>query len=196
ERFLDLLTNYKLKLQDAYDRNLMNDTDIVRELREYRGSLSSTYILDKEVTEPGLRQLYDRRKEEIRAAHILMRLGADDSHQDTLTAFTKATDVIRRLKAGEGFDSLCQLFSDDPGSKSANGDLYFFTGGQMVTPFENAAYGMKVGETSTVPVRTAFGYHILRILDRGPARGSIKVSHIMTRFKSTPPDPADTTLAL
>jgi peptidyl-prolyl cis-trans isomerase SurA len=123
-------------------------------------------------------------------------VGADAAPEDTLAAFVKAADIIRRLKAGERFDSLSRQNSDDPASKNNGGDLYYFTGGQMVTPFENAAYAMKVGEVSALPVRSSFGYHIIKILDRGPARGSIKVRHIMARFKTMSPDSSDTAQAL
>src|ERR1700690_3984710 len=49
EHFLDLLTNYKLKLQDAYDHHLNDDTDIVSELKDYRASLATTFLIDKKI---------------------------------------------------------------------------------------------------------------------------------------------------
>ncbi len=196
ERFLDLLTNYKLKLQDAYDRNLINDSDIVQELREYRASLASTYLIEREITEPGVRQLYDRRMEEFRAQHILLKLNPDATPEDTTNAYVKAMDIILRAKAGENFDSLVILFSEDPSAKSNTGDLYYFTGGQMVGPFENAVFTMKKGEISSTPARSAFGYHIIKVNDRQPVRGTIRVSHIMTRFQVSATDSADTAAAL
>ncbi|MBI4811194.1 MAG: peptidylprolyl isomerase [Ignavibacteriales bacterium] len=195
ERFLDLLTNYKLKLQDAYDRNLINDTDIVSELREYRVSLATSFMTDREITIPGVKKLYDRRKEEIRAQHILLKVTPEAMPEETLKTYNKAMDLIRRAKVGENFDSLAIQNSDDPSAKFNAGDIYYFTGGQMVTPFENAAYGMKKGEISQTPVRSTFGYHIIRILDRQPVRGSIRVSHIMTRFQKSASDSADTAAA-
>ncbi|HZY09580.1 MAG TPA: peptidylprolyl isomerase, partial [Bacteroidota bacterium] len=132
ERFLDLLTNYKLKLQDAHDRNLLNDSDIVHELREYRSSLASTFMLEKELTEPGIQQLYERKKEEIRAQHILLSVKPDAPPEDTLTAYQKAMEIIHRVKSGEKFDTLVTKYSEDPGAKTNNGDIYYFTAGQMV----------------------------------------------------------------
>lgn len=194
--FLDLLADYKLKLQDAYDRGLRTDSEIVAELADYRASLATTFMIEKEITEPGIRQLYDRRKEEIRAKHILLRMNPDASPEETLKVFNRAMDLIRRLKAGESFDSLAMKNSEDPSVKSNRGDIYYFTGGQMVTQFENAAYDMKKGELSSRPARTPFGYHIIQIVDRQPVRGSIKVSHIMARFQSAAADSADTASAL
>jgi peptidyl-prolyl cis-trans isomerase SurA len=196
EHFLDLLMNYKLKLQDAYDRNLLHDSDIVTELKEYRSTLASTYLLDKEVTGPGVQQLYERKREEIRSKQILIRVAPDAPPADTQKAYDKAMDLIRRAKAGENFDSLAIHNSDDPTVKSNYGDIYYFTGGQMVAGFENAAYQMKTGEMTQKPARSPFGYHVIRIVDRKPVVGSIKVSHLMARFQSMSPDSGDTARAL
>jgi peptidyl-prolyl cis-trans isomerase SurA len=102
-------------------------------------------------------------------------------------------DIIRRAKAGESFDSLAIQNSDDPSVKSNAGDLYWFSGGMMVTPFENAAYAMKKGEISLTPARSTFGYHIIKITDRQPSRGSIKVSHLMARLTKPGEQSADKT---
>lgn len=195
-RFLDLLTNYKLKLEDARDRNLMNDSDIVAEMKEYRQTLASTYLVDKEITEPGIQRMYDRRREELRARHILFVVKPDAPPADTLKAYEKAMDLIKRLAAGESFDSLALKFSEDPSVKSNHGDVYYFSSGTMVASFENAAYAMKMGETSPVPVRSPFGYHILRLDDRHPSPGTIKVRHIMTLYRAQGAAAADTAGAL
>jgi len=196
EHFLDLLTNYKLKLLDAYDRNLQNDPEILQELRDYRSSLAATFLIDKEVTEPGIKVMFDRKHEDIRAQHILLSLKNSASPNDTLAAWTKAQDIIRQVRAGENFDSLALKYSNDPTVKSNRGDLYYFTGGQMAVAFENAVYSMKKGEIGSFPVRSSLGYHIIKILDRIPSRGSMKVSHIMARFKVSETDSTDNASAL
>jgi peptidyl-prolyl cis-trans isomerase SurA len=196
ERFLDLLTRYKLKLQDAADRDLANDPEVKSELRDYRASLATTYLIEKEITEPGIRRLYDRKREEIRGKHILVAVKPGAPPADTLKAYNKALELIAKLKAGADFDSLAMAESEDPTVKSNRGDLYFFTGGQMVMPFENGAYAMKVGEISTTPIRTSFGYHVLKITARQPVRGSIKVRHIMALVKQSAADTGDSVSAL
>jgi peptidyl-prolyl cis-trans isomerase SurA len=190
ERFLDLLTNYKLKLQDAEDRGLIHDADVQKELREYRTSLASTFLIDREITDPGMRKLYERRKEYLRAEHILIGVKADASPADTLAAYTKALEIMQRIMVGERFDSLARKYSEDPSVKTNNGDIYYFTAGQMVGPFEKAAFATPKGELVKTPIRSQFGYHIIRVLDREPTR-SIKVRHIMARFASASPDSAD-----
>jgi peptidyl-prolyl cis-trans isomerase SurA len=196
EHFLDLLTNYKLKIQYAADHNLMNDSDIVNEINDYRSSLASTFLIEREITDPALNEIYDRKKEELRAKHILLKVTPNATPEETLKIYTKAMDIIRRAKAGESFDSLAVHNSDDPSVKTTLGDLYWFSGGMMVAPFENAAYALKKGEICPVPARSSFGYHIIKIIDRQPSRGSVKVSHIMARFKKSAEDSADTLDAL
>jgi peptidyl-prolyl cis-trans isomerase SurA len=196
ERFLDLLTRYKLKLADAADRKLGEDPEVVKELRDYRASLATTWLIEKDITEPGIRLLYDRKTEEIRGRHILIAVKPEAPPADTLAAYQKAMDVIAKVRAGADFDSLTMAVSEDPTAKSNRGDLYFFTGGQMVMPFENAAFAMKAGEVSSVPVRTSFGYHVLKITARQPVRGSIRVRHIMSLSRKAATDTADTAGAL
>ena len=191
ERFLDILTNYKLKLLDAYDRNLINDPDIVLELQDYRMSLSSTYMLDRELTEPGVRQLYSRKREEIRSKHIFLSLRVESPPDETLKVYNKALDLIRRIRAGENMDTLAKRESGDPSAQTMGADNYYFTASQMTTPYEDAAYSMHTGELTSVPVRSQFGYYIIKIEDRKPVLGKIKVRHLMTTFKSMTPDSAD-----
>jgi len=74
EKFLDLLINYRLKVQEARDRGYADSADIRQEMKSYRKSLAMSFILDKEVTEPALKEMYDRRKTELRASHILVPL--------------------------------------------------------------------------------------------------------------------------
>ncbi|MBI1803388.1 MAG: peptidylprolyl isomerase [Ignavibacteriae bacterium] len=195
EHFLDLLTNYKLKLQDAYDNSLLDDPEIRKELAEYRSSLASTFMLEREITEPGIKQLYERRKVNIHAGHILLSVKPDASPEDTLKAYTKARDLIQRAKSGESFDSLAIQYSEDPSVKSNHGDLYYFSSGVWVKPFEDGAYALKKGEISPLPVRSVFGYHIIKVLDIEPSR-SLRVRHIMARFQSMNPDSADSAGAL
>jgi peptidyl-prolyl cis-trans isomerase SurA len=86
--------------------------------------------------------------------------------------------------------------SEDPSAKFNKGDLYYFTGGQMTPPFENVAYSLKPGEIAPAPVRSGFGYHIIKVTNRQPSRGKIKAGHIMARFQTSAADSADTTNAL
>lgn len=189
ERFLDLLTNYKLKLLDAYDRNLHNDPEIREELREYRTSLAGTFIIDREITAQGVKRMYEQKQEEILSSYILVAVRPGATPEDTLKAMAKVTDALTRARAGENFDSLIVAFSDDPQMKAYGN--YYFTAGQLPSVYENAAYAMAKGEISAVPVRTPSGYVIIKVLDRKPNPGWRKVRHMMARFSSPMPDSAD-----
>ncbi|MFP4527144.1 MAG: peptidylprolyl isomerase [Candidatus Kapaibacterium sp.] len=96
----------------------------------------------------------------VKASHILIRFGND---KDSALAVTK--DVLRKAKAGEDFATLASEYSQDPGSAARGGDLGWFSEGEMVQPFNDAAFAAKPGEI-TGPVETQFGYHIIKVENR------------------------------
>src|SRR3970282_697291 len=97
--------------------------------------------MENKITRPWIDTLYQRRLEEVRARHILISVGENASAQDTLKAYEQATDIIKKLKSGEGFGELAQAYSADTTSgKLRWGDLYYFTTGMMVAPFEDKCY--------------------------------------------------------
>jgi peptidyl-prolyl cis-trans isomerase SurA len=190
EKFLDLMTRFKLKLADAYRNGLDRNPEVIKEINQYKGSLAASFLTEREVTAPGTRQMFDRRQEEIRGMHILFKLPTTES--ESTEVYQRIDEVMARLNAGEDFSKLAVEFSTDPTVQQNKGDLYYFTAGQMVTPFEDAAYAMKVGELSTMPVRSQYGLHIVKITDRKPAAGERRCSHIMIRFERPDPPPEDT----
>lgn len=116
-----------------------------------------------------LSRAVDRRfGERVRARHILVRVPADASKADKDAALAKIKDVQKRLKKGEDFTDLAKKFSDDPGSKERGGELPPFTRGEMVPPFEKAAFSLGVGDTSDI-VQSDFGYHVIRVMEKKAA---------------------------
>jgi peptidyl-prolyl cis-trans isomerase SurA len=115
--------------------------------------------------------------EEIEAAFIAVRTKvSDESKKETLQ---KITEIERRLKAGEDFATLAKTFSEDPGSAKNGGDLGFIKRGEMVKPFEEAAFTLRDGQLSK-PVETIFGYHIVQPVER---RGeSVRTRHILLQY--------------
>ncbi len=195
ERFLDLMINYRLKLAKAYDLGMDLGSDVQSEIRGYKGSLAQSFITEREIVSPGVRAFYDRMSVEIRSSHVLISLKPDAAADESTAAYAKAYDVITQARAGADFSMLAQQFSDDPSVNKNQGDLYYFTAGQMVRPFEDAVYAMNVGEISETPVRTQYGLHIIQVTDRRPAPGEVHCSHIMIRFASPTPTPDDTAAA-
>ncbi|MBI4905586.1 MAG: peptidylprolyl isomerase [Acidobacteria bacterium] len=121
-----------------------------------------------------LRKLYSsnlesfRTPERVHARHILVKAKKDDK-DDEAKAKAKAEDVLKQLKAGGDFAELAKKNSDDTGSAVKGGDLDFFGRGQMVKPFEDSAFSLKLNEISGV-VQSDFGYHIIQTLAKEEAR--------------------------
>lgn len=193
QRFLDLMVDYHLKLEDAQRNDLENKPAIRNEIRQYKGELTKSFVTDREIIQPALHRLYDRRLEEVRARHILLRLSPRPTVEDSVAAYKKANEIIASLKSGTPFDVLAKEYSIDPSAKQNGGDLYYFTGGMMVPPFEDAVYSMKPGDVRIV--RTNFGLHVVQLVDRHPSPGEIHCAHIMIRFPSMRPTPEDTAKA-
>ncbi len=107
--------------------------------------------------------------EQVRASHILFRLEANANPEQITAAMKKAEAAIGRAKK-EDFAKLAQELSEDPGSKPNGGDLDFFPRkGAMVEPFAEAAFKLKKDEVTTEPVRSNFGYHVIKVTDRKAA---------------------------
>lgn len=194
EEYLDLYVNFKLKVKEAEELGLDTVGAFVTELKGYRKQLAQPYLTDKEVTNKILQEAYERSKWDIRASHILIKIDEDALPKDTLIAYNKIVSIRDKAIKGEDFGKLAVQYSDDPSAKGMpagngrpemkgnQGDLDYFSVFMMVYPFENAAYNTEVGKIS-MPIRTKYGYHILKIADKRPARLQITAAHIMIRTK-------------
>jgi peptidyl-prolyl cis-trans isomerase SurA len=177
QEYLDLYIKFKLKVREAEDLGYDTLPKFTKELAGYRGQLALPYLTDKEVTEGLIKEAYERMKWDVRASHILIKVGEGASSHDTLVAFNKAIKARKRILGGEDFVSVAKEVSTDPSVQKNGGDLGYFSVLHMVYPFESAAYQTEVGSVS-LPVRTKFGYHIIKVVDKRAARGTIKVAHI------------------
>ncbi|KAA9333700.1 peptidylprolyl isomerase [Adhaeribacter soli] len=180
QEYLNLYTNFKLKVMEAEARGLDTTEAFRRELDGYKQQLAQPYLTEKSVTDQLVREAYDRMQKEINASHILLTVNPDAEPKDTLEAYNKIVALRKRALAGEDFEMLARENSQDPSAKENGGRLGYFTALQMVYPFEDAAYKTPKGQISQ-PVRTRFGYHILKVNDVRNAQGEIKVAHIMVR---------------
>ena len=181
ERFLDLLVKFRLKVMEATNRGLLADSSIQSEMDGYKIAVATSYMLEKEIVEPQLKQMFNRSTEEIRASHILIRLDPNAVPTDTMEAYRKAMKIIGLIPTTR-FDTLAARFSEEPNASVSKGDLGVFTTGRMVPEFEDASYQLKAGEYTLVPIRTQFGYHIIKVTERRPNKGSVHAAHIMWRF--------------
>ncbi len=128
------------------------------------------------VSDDELKQVYQKRitefqtPEERRASHILISAGADAGDEEKSAAKTKADEIYKQLQSAPNrFAELARANSADPGSAEQGGDLGFFQRGFMVKEFEDAAFSLAKGEISA-PVKTQFGYHIIRLDDIKPVK--------------------------
>ncbi len=133
--------------------------------------LSAQDLIDNIVVdEAALRKFYDEQQadftanDERQASHILISVDPEAGENSDKAARDKAFAVLEKIKAGESFEALAETESDDVGTAVNGGDLGFFSRGMMVKPFEDAAFSMSVGDVSE-PVRSAFGYHIIKLTD-------------------------------
>ena len=178
DKYMELFVGYKLKINKANKLGLQNNTKYINELKQYRTQLSKNYTSDIKVTKALIEEGYNRSLTEIRASHILITIDENATPADTLKAYNQAIDIRKKALAGEDFAELAVKFSQDPSSKENKGDLGYFSAFRMVYPFESAAYNTKKGEVS-MPVRTKFGYHLIKVTDSRDNRGEVTVSHIM-----------------
>jgi peptidyl-prolyl cis-trans isomerase SurA len=180
EEYLDLFINFKLKVEEAKTRGMDTTAAFKKEFAQYKEEVRKPYLPDSKLTDNLVKLTYNRLKEEVKASHILIALKPEATPDDTLKAYNRITELRNRVAKGEDFGALAAANSEDPSARSNNGSLGYFTAMQMVYPFETAAYTTPVGEVSK-PIRTRFGYHILKVEDRRPARGEVEVAHIMIR---------------
>jgi peptidyl-prolyl cis-trans isomerase C len=137
-------------------------------------------LIDKEVSEKitvsdeETRSFYDKnpqlfqQPEQVKASHILIKVPADAPEDQKTEARKKIEAVQQKVRKGEDFATLAKTYSEGP-SGPKGGDLGYFRRGQMVKPFEEAAFSLKPNETSEI-VETRFGYHLIRVDDKKPAK--------------------------
>jgi peptidyl-prolyl cis-trans isomerase SurA len=177
-QYLELFIGYKLKINKAYKLGLQDGTSYQNELKSYRTQLSKNYTSDSKVTKELIEEGYNRSLKEIKASHILLMVDENATPEDTLKAYNQILDLRKRAVAGEDFGKLATDYSQDPSAKENKGDLGFFSAFRMVYAFETAAYKTAKGNISN-PIRTRFGYHLIKVEDVRDNRGEVSVAHIM-----------------
>ena len=191
--FLERYVDFRLKVIAGKDAGLDARPDIIEEIRVYRVRLARPFLMEKEVIDPIVRTIYERRRSVVDVSHILLAVPENAPPEDTLAAWRKMQALRDSVLQGVDFGDLAARHSEDPsakapeGSRGARGRLGFFTGGDLVEPFESFTYDMPVGEISPV-FRTQFGYHMLTVHERKPALPDIRVAHLMIRPAGPPGD--------
>jgi len=180
DEYLDLFINFKLKVIEAENLGMDTTESFLNEFNKYKDQLAQPYLTDPSIDDKLAKKAYDKLKKEIHASHIMISLDPKASPEDTLYAYKKLMGIRERILNGEDFEKVARATSDDPSAKQNGGDLGWFTVFKMVEAFEEAAYQTPTGQIS-LPVRTNYGYHLIKVDGVRPARGKVQVAHIFLR---------------
>lgn len=169
KQILDELINQELFYSEAIEKSYDKEEEFIKELEINKANILKNYALRKilnsiSVTEEEVVNYFNsnpesfKTPESVQASHILVKTEEE------------ANKILDEIKNGSAFEEAAGKYSSCP-SKAKGGDLGFFNKGQMVPEFENAAFSMEKGEVSE-PVKTQFGYHIIKLVDKKEATTS------------------------
>ena len=177
DEYIQLFVNYKLKVKEAEALNMDTVSTFISELAGYKKQLAKPYMRNKEFDDNMIREAYDRMLKDVRASHILINIEEDDKE-----SYNKALSIRKDiLEKKISFSDAAKKYSEDKSASYNGGDLGYFTAFMMVYDFESAAYNMKIGDIS-MPIRTKYGYHIIKVTDKRDAVGEVQVAHIMFKI--------------
>ncbi len=203
DEYLDLFVDFKLKVAEAENLKMDTSAAFIKELDNYRQQLAKPYFSNDDITDELVKEAYERMQYDINAAHILIKCDVNAVPSDTMAAYKKAMSIRERALKGEAFGDLAAELSEDPSArdyeeipgvrkayKGNRGELGYFTVFDMVYPFESGVYNTEVGGIS-MPVRSSFGYHIIKLNSKTPASGLIRAAHIFLAVDPKDPDKND-----
>ncbi len=181
QEYLDLYINFKRKVFEAEELGLDDTPAFQQEFGTYRKQLAEPYMKAQEVEDQLIQEAYERSQYLIDASHILIGVGPESTATDTLAAYNKAMAIRDSiLNQGADFATMAKRHSDDPSAATNDGNLGYFSVFTMVYPFETAAYNTEVGSVS-MPARTRFGYHLVKVNDRMENQGEKRAAHLIIR---------------
>lgn len=206
DEYLDMYTKFKLKVIEAENLEMDTMPKFIKEYTGYRKQLAKPYFSNAEGTEALVEEAYNRMQYDVNASHILIKCDPHAVPADTLAAYNKALAARNRILKGEDFGDVAVELSEDPSArdmeaipgkrrayKGNRGNLGYFTVFDMVYPFETAIYNSKVGELS-MPIRTDFGYHIIKLNSKTPACGTVRAAHIYLHIDDDDPMKCDSAM--
>ena len=208
DEYLDMYTKFKLKVIEAENRCMDTLPKFIKEYDGYRKQLAKPYFTNDEGIDILVEEAYDRMQWDVNASHILIKCDPHAVPADTLKAYNKALELRKRIMNGEDFGDVAVEASEDPSArdieaipgkqrayKGNRGNLGYFTVFDMVYPFETGVYEAKVDEI-TMPIRTDFGYHILKLNSKTPACGTVRVAHIFLIVDEKDPEKSDSAMCV
>jgi peptidyl-prolyl cis-trans isomerase SurA len=181
--YLDLFINFKLKVVEAENLKMDTSASFKNELSGYREQLAKPYLSESLEMEEFLKEQYDRSLKDVKLDLIFISVPPDteDGSKIWTEALDKSNKIKARLMKGEDFEKVAQEVSDDKAVASNKGHLPYLPILRMPYSIQNSVISLKLKEFSE-PVKTTFGYYIIRKIEERPSPGSIKVAHIMVRM--------------
>jgi len=180
DEYVELFTKFKLKVLEAQALGLDTLPSFKREYSRYRAEIVEPFLADNEVEEQLAREQYQRLLEDVEVSIISMQLPRNATPADTLAVYKQMLEIEKRLKK-EDFAKVAREVSQDNSAKENGGYIGWLTGQMVVYPLEKAIYSLPVGKISA-PIRTSYGYHIVKVTARRPAVGKVQVAHILKQF--------------
>lgn len=174
--YADLYTDFKLKVQAAKDAGLDTLPKLQRELRTYKKQLAEPYLQNDSVMQALLKQAYNRYQQQIKARHISVRVPRGAPARDTAEARKLLSTIRKQALSGESIEQLAKEYS----KQVSAGTLGYFSVFDQPYKIENVAYNLSEGSLSK-PIRTDFGYHLIKVVDKRPYKGKMKTKHIMVK---------------
>ena len=179
EEYMDLFVNFKLKVTEAEELGLDTNPVFIKELEGYRKQLAKPYLKNNEFDTHMLTESYNRICKDINVSHILIATNENATDKEERDAYEKAIEIRKSIIEGEiSFSEAAKNNSDDRSVVSNGGNLGYFTAFMMVYDFETAAYETAIDDISE-PIKTKYGYHLIRVNDKRDAFGQVQVAHIM-----------------
>ena len=178
DEYLDMFIIYKMKIAEAKSIGLHKTDEFKQEYASYRKQLLQPQLVDTEEELKLLQEAYQRSKVEVNASHILITVPKDASPVDTLILYNKTLSIRNRILENGDFESVARATSDDPSVKTNGGNLGYFSVFQTVYPFEDAAYSTPIDSVS-LPIKSRFGYHLIKVNGRRSSAKQVKTAHIM-----------------
>lgn len=178
EDFMDLYIKFRMKLRNAQVRAFDTDPALEKELEDYHEQVGKSYIIEKHIIQPGLDDLYAKRKVELRISHIMVK----SAEAGDEAAYEKANALLDSITSGVSFEEIAGKYSDDKFSGPKGGDIFFVTAGVLPIEFDNAMYTLQVGEVYSEPVKTNYGYHLIKVTQRQDRIPKVKAKHVLISY--------------
>ena len=173
DEYVDLFINYKLKVQAALDAKLDTMPSYKKEFLNYRDQQIRPTMIDDADVEAEAYRIYKETQERVdkaggmvKVAHILVKVAPKATAEEAAADSVRADSIYQAIMKGADFAEMARQFSDDKGTAVRGGELSWISKGQTVPQFENTAYALNKGQISK-PVKSLFGWHIIRLDDKG-----------------------------